>query len=214
MTKLREIIGSSKNFLYNTIEYVINYNGTVDKKNSTVNCSQTSMRFGENLRYEILIKDTYFIISEEDFNRKLHSKPVVIIRRKSEPTAITRSMQDPLLNKITPTRHFIQRAAERFNVPPSNVMGFISNLLKDHFIVQNYHFYNYGYKKYSPEDVVICSKDFKTVVVIAKDKGALTLVTCWDPHSDGNSHFMNWFQDHMDKIDKLPTLQQFYTGLF
>lgn len=201
--RLRKLNGSLRNWQYQIKEYTPNLQtGAYDLKYVAVNVSYTEMRFRLNLIYEREIKPGYFIsISEEEFIRILGT-PV-------EKPKVKPPLRISLRNKILVTDHFKDRAFERFYKSHGEIHGFIQRVLTDHFIVQNYEFYNGRYDKNLPSDIVVCSRDFKTIFVLRPDGNRLVFVTCYDPLNDKYQSFLDWFNDNLHLIHKLPTLRDY-----
>ena len=209
--RLREVLRAVSGFKYEIREYDIFPNGKISQRDIFVSIDDTGMRcLQHDLWHEKLIKGQWFVLSENEFKNDLQTyRPKTVLRRRdsnvNEP-----SKQLSVLDLMIPTKHFMERANQRFGVTQENVKSFLKEVLNDHFIVQNHEFYNGSYRDHNPDNVIVCSRDFKKVLVLAYERSRYVLVTCYKPIDSEYDHFTDWFQDNMEVIHKLPTLQDYF----
>lgn len=210
--KLREVVRAISSFMYEVYEYDVFSTGKISKRLIKLKVDETNIRCLEhNSHHEKLVGDVWFILSKSSFETELSKfkQTKVIVRKSSGVQEVKLKVKTPLENLIVLTDHAKLRLKERFGISQTGIKPFLKEVLKDHFIVQNYHFYNNHYNNGEASSIVVCSKDFKKILVLAPDKGKYVLITIYSPNDQVYSNFSSWFQDHLDIIHQLPTLQEF-----
>lgn len=212
MMKLRELIKGTTQFKYDVREYTLDSSGRATSEIIEVNCSNTQLRsqaFG--LRHEKLIGNTWFILTKEEFEVQLRyvSMNKIIRRTKLGVLKEQQKVELDLANRCIVTKHFAERALERFGVAEAQIKPFLNQALDGHYIVQNYHtFIKSRNHQYNPEDLVVVTKDLKTLLIVTPSGGRFVLKTCF-PTGEA---FSRWFQESIDKVHLMPNLEQFYKG--
>lgn len=213
--KLREVIRAISGFLYEVNEYDVFPNGKISKRLVKLQTDETNIRcLQHGMHHEKLVNGSWFIINSEEFdqNLKAYSQNKIVVRKSSGSTEKKDRVKLSVVDLLIPTTHFYQRLQERFGIEKSETLKFLKEKFQDHFIVQNYKFYNGGYNKYQPNDIVVCSRDFKVIFVVSRQKGKYVLITCYNPMTPGYEAFENWFTDNLEKVHEMPKLSDFMVG--
>lgn len=211
--RLRKALTAISGFKYIVDEYTPDQSTLAyAKKTIEIRLADTKVRrLDYNLHHEREIKPGYFVsMTETEFNeaKKRKFTPEYFGIKK-----VAKGPRIKLTSKMIFTDHFKERAYQRFDVSEGTMFGFMQKILLDHFIVENYEFYNGSYREHQPNDLAICSKDFKKIVIARVEKNHFILITCFNPLDGGYTAFLNWFQDHMTKIHMLPNLNHFVEDL-
>ena len=211
MTKLRRVIRAVDGFQYEVEQLIVSERST-STEILYLKIDQTNIRcLQHDMHHERLVGSNWFIITEDEFNEALKKYKFnkIKTRKKSGETVTKKKTELSLVNKFILTDHALDRLEERFNVKGVMVPVFLHDTLQGHFIVQNFEFYTGRYKANKANHIVVCSKDFKKILVVEPKGGRLVLITCYDPRSMEYSSFDRWFQDHLNVIHKLPSLKDF-----
>ncbi len=212
--KLREVIRAILGFKYEIWEYETFPNGQVTRQFKSIDIDQTGIRrLQQGMDHEELVGDTWWILTKEEFETKLkyYKTNKIVLRKKNETQTETKPLRKlSLIDRMIFTDHFMQRLESRFNVKPVEWKSFLSIVFKDHFIIQNYEFYNKRYRLNEPHNLAICIRDFKTILILKRNGSRLVLITCYNGNDPEYPAFLNWFQDHMDTLHSLPTLTEYF----
>jgi hypothetical protein len=191
---LRKAINAIKGYKYIVDEYTPNKSTLqYEKRTIEIRLADTKVRrLDYNLHHEREIKPGYFVsMTETEFNESKKRKFTLAdfgIKKVSKGPKIK------LASRMIFTDHFKERVYQRFDVSEGTLFGFIQKILMDHFIVENYEFYNGTYREHQPNDLAICSRDFKKIVIARVEKDKFILITCFNPLDGGYTSFLNWFR--------------------
>jgi hypothetical protein len=210
--KLRELIKATTNFNYDVREYTIDAQGRHTSEVVEVNCTNTQLRSKDfGLRHEKLIGNTWFILTKEEFEVQLRYVSMNKVIRRSRLGVLKQHdrIELQMADRCVVTNHFTERVLERFQVKQSEIRTFLQRSLDGHYIVQNYHTFIKSTKyQYNPEDLVVVTRDLKTLLIVTPSNGRFVLKTCFPT----GETFSRWFQESMDKVHLMPNLEQFYKG--
>ncbi len=207
--KLREVLRAIDDFQYIVNEYDVSSNGTYSVKKINIYCRETSMRrLQVTLHHEILVKGKWHILTKDEFiHLRGTGKTKTIVRKSFQAAAKIFKKEVTPLDRVILTDHFCKRAEERFGVTRENMKKFLTNIFDDHFIVQGAEFYN-TIRDHGPTDLYLCSIKHNTILVVKFVDSRYVLATLFPTKE--TKWFQNWFTDHMDKIQNLPTIGQFF----
>lgn len=207
--KLREVLTAISGFKYIVNEYDVPQTGSTTVKKIEIQCSNTNMRCLQfDLHHERLVGKKWHILTKEEFDHlatRNNKARATILRRGG--VEISKKAQEAHMaaNKLITTLHFTERLKERFNV--DDVHGFTVDVFNDHFVVQGAEFYN-THRDLGPTDMYVCSIKHNAIFAIKFDKGHYFLITAYPAKT--TKWFTNWFNDHLDKVQDLPTIGQFF----
>lgn len=216
--KYREVIRAIDGFKYEVKEHDVFPSGRISTRIVLLSTSQTNIRCLQyNHWHEKQLKGgQWYLLTEDQFREELNyfRAPKVITRKPSGLVNVVKKIELNLIDSIDTSEHFEKRVLERFNVERSEQRSFVEKVLKDHFIVQNFQFYNGRYKDNDPDSIVVCSRDLKTILVLKANPRSrkYQIITCYATNTWGYEAFQNWFNDHMDKLHELPKLQDYYAN--
>lgn len=209
---LRKLIRATTGFNYEVQEYTIDDLGRSTSRLAIVPCTKTQLRSKDfGLQHEKLIKDVWFILSKEEFEVQLRYVSMNKIIRRSKLGVLKEQpkIELAMADRCIVTKHFTERALERFQVAEKNIRQFLMLALDGHYIVQNYHTFVLSRNaKYNPEDLVVVSKDLQKLFIVTPSGGRFVLKTCF-PTGEA---FSRWFQESIETVHLMPNLEQFYKG--
>lgn len=207
--KLREVLRAIDEFQYIVNEYEVKSTGEYTVRKLTIHCGDTSMRrLKVDLHHEIQVKGKWHILTKEEFVHLRGNGKTKTVVRKAFPSATKLSKKEITpLDRVVLTDHFCKRAEQRFGVTRENMKKFLTNVFNDHFVVQGAEFYN-TIREHGPTDLYLCSIKCNTILVVKFEDNRYVLATLFPTKE--SKWFQNWFTDHMDKINNLPTIGQFF----
>lgn len=211
--KLREVVRAIEGFQYEVNEYDVFPTGKIQTRTLFLKIDETNIRCkNHNMHHEKLVKGGWFIVTPEEFNQEINfqKKNKVIVRKKTGTVEVKNKVQLSLIDSMILTNHFRDRAQERFGKTNENINQFIDLVLKDHFIVQNYHLWTGNYSQNKAHSIAICSRDFKYVFICEAKDRKYVLITCYDPMNSEYPAFNSWFQSNMNKIHEMPSLRDYF----
>lgn len=214
--KLRAVVRAIDGFKYEVEEIDVFPNGNISSRTVELSTNQTNMRcLQHNYWHEKQLKGgAWHLLTEQQFKDEMnyYRTPKVITRKPSGRVNIIKTINLSLIDSIDTSEHFEKRALERFYIEKSEQRSFIQSVLKDHFIVQNFQFYNGRYRDNDPDCIVVCSRDYRTILVLkAQPKyRKFQLITCYASNTEGYEAFGNWFNDNFESIHSLPTLFDYF----
>lgn len=217
---LRENLKSSKIFTYKFREITIPDSGPITSEIKEINCSKTKTRrklYG--MVYERLVRNDWFLITKKEFDEEINRPraPKVLLRKAQTKEVTVTKIQAArvdlanIMRRTIISEHAKISIKNRYNQAlDSAQMLWLEGKWKDHFILQNYHLYQgNAHNGYSPNTIMVCSRDLKSIFPVAIDGGLITIITAYDPRDSFHGTFNNWFQDHMDVLHLMPRLEDY-----
>lgn len=214
--KYREFKRAITDFGYELTEYDVFPSGVPKKRLVEVSIAETNIRAKNPMaHYEVLMKGRWQVVSKANFQHGCLKTNLNVVKTKksSGATKVSNTLiKLSLVDRLKLSAHATQRLEERFQLGPGQTKNFLEKTLKDHFVLQNYDNGIHRQQDASYDAMLVCSRDFKVVLVVAPQQDRFVVITAYDPNTSGYTNVTDWFNQNMDHVHEMPRLEDYYAA--